>query len=111
LLGAHCEFADIARTIIYQSHPKEGIAFVSSVTAQNPTYAQWQSNAGARYRGGVKVNSPTVIALVLWLLFFAANAFAVLKSPYPQKAEPPDHIIVISDGSVSPIAGKTGKPN
>jgi hypothetical protein len=59
----------------------------------------------------VKLNSPTVIALVLWLLFFAAKAFAVFKPPYPQKAEPPDHIIVISDGSVGPIAGKTGKPN
>jgi len=58
----------------------------------------------------MKGKSPTVIALVLWFLYFVSNAFAVLKSPYPQKAEPPDRIIVISDGSVDPIADTTGKP-
>jgi hypothetical protein len=58
----------------------------------------------------MKVNKPTVIALVLWLLFFASHAFAVFKSPYPTKAERPDQIINISDGSVGPIAGTTGKP-
>jgi hypothetical protein len=47
----------------------------------------------------MKVNSPTVIALVLWFLFFAAHAFAVFKSPYPTKAERPDQIIIISAGS------------
>ena len=47
----------------------------------------------------MKVNSPTVIALVLWFLFFAAHAFAVFKSPYPTKAERPDQIIIISIGS------------
>ena len=59
----------------------------------------------------MKVNSPTVMALVLWFLFFASHAFAVFKSPYPIKAEAPDQIIIISDGSVGPIAGKTDKLN
>jgi len=58
----------------------------------------------------MKVISPTVIALVLWLLFFASHAFAVLKSPYPTKAEQPDPIFIISDNSVGPIAGTTVKP-
>jgi hypothetical protein len=47
----------------------------------------------------MKANSPTVIALVLWFLFFAAHAFAVFKPPYPTKAERPDQIIIISAGS------------
>jgi hypothetical protein len=94
--------------LFYRSHPKEGSGFVSSVTSQNLRYAQWQSNAGARYRHGMKVISPTVIALVLWLLFFASHAFAVLKSPYPIKAQPPDSII--SADSFDRIAGATGKP-
>jgi hypothetical protein len=55
----------------------------------------------------MKAISPTVIALVLWLLFFASHAFAVLKSPYPTKAEAPDKIIIISDGSVGSIGGTT----
>jgi len=48
----------------------------------------------------MRAKGPTVIALVLWFLYFVSHAFAVLKSPYPQKAEPPDHIIVINDDSV-----------
>jgi hypothetical protein len=59
----------------------------------------------------MKVISPTVIALVLWLLFFASHAFAVFKPPYPTKAEAPDQIIIISDGSIGSTAGTTGKPN
>jgi hypothetical protein len=59
----------------------------------------------------MKVISPTVIALVLWLLFFASQAFAVFKSPYPTKAQAPDQIFITSDSSVGPIAGTTGKPN
>jgi hypothetical protein len=59
----------------------------------------------------MKVISPTVIALVLWFLFFASHAFAVFKSPYPTKAERPDPTIIVSVGSVGPIAGTTGKPN
>jgi hypothetical protein len=53
---------------------------------------------------------PVAVALVLWLLFFAANAFAVIKSPYPQKPEAPDHIIVIGDDRVGPIADTATKP-
>jgi len=49
----------------------------------------------------MQVNSPTVIALVLWFLFFVAHAFAVLKSPYPTKAKARDQIIVIADTSFS----------
>ena len=59
----------------------------------------------------MKVMSPTVIALVLWFLFFASQAFAVFRSPYPTKAETPDHTFIIGDGSVSPITKTTGKLN
>jgi hypothetical protein len=44
----------------------------------------------------MKANKPAIIALVLWLLFVASNAFAVFKPPYPLKAYPPDQIVVIS---------------
>ena len=44
---------------------------------------------------GMKTNEPAIIALVLWLLFVASNAFAVFKSPYPPKAYPPDHTVVV----------------
>jgi hypothetical protein len=83
---------------------------VSSVTSQNPTYGLSQSNAVTEYRGSMKVKSPTVIALVLWFLFFASHVFAVFKPPYPRKAERPDQIIINSDGNVGPSAGTTGKP-
>jgi len=46
----------------------------------------------------MKTNKPAVIALVLWLLFVASNAFAVLKPPYPLKAYPPDRTIVVTGG-------------
>jgi hypothetical protein len=46
----------------------------------------------------MKANKPAVIALVLWLLFVASNAFAVFKSPYPPKAYPPDQTIVVAGG-------------
>ena len=59
----------------------------------------------------MKVISPTLIALVLWLLFFVSHALAVFKSPYPTKAEQPDPIFIISDNSVGPIADTTLKPN
>jgi hypothetical protein len=42
----------------------------------------------------MKANKPAIIALVLWLLFVASNAFAVLKPPYPLKAYPPDQTVV-----------------
>jgi hypothetical protein len=43
----------------------------------------------------MKRNWPAIIALVLWLLFVASNAFAVFKSPYPPKPYPPDQTIVV----------------
>jgi len=42
-------------------------------------------------------------------LFVASNAFAMLKPPYPQKAEPRGQIIV-SDSGVDSIAGTATKP-
>jgi len=57
-----------------------------------------------------KANNPVVVALVLWLLFCAANAFAMLKSPYPRKTEPPGQIIATSDSSVDLNAGTACKP-
>jgi hypothetical protein len=49
------------------------------------------------------------MALVLWLLF-AANAFAVVRSPYPQKPDPPDRTIVITDNGVDSIVSTASKP-
>jgi len=57
----------------------------------------------------MKANSPVTIAIVLWFLFCAVNAFAVLKSPYPRKSAPPDQIIVIDDGTVDLSASSKPK--
>jgi hypothetical protein len=57
----------------------------------------------------MKTNGSAIIALLLWLLFVASNAFAMFKSPYPQKAEPPGPIIV-SDSGVDSIASTATKP-
>ena len=46
----------------------------------------------------MKVNKPVIIALLLWLLFVASNAFAVFKPPYPLKAYRPDQTIVVTGG-------------
>jgi hypothetical protein len=46
----------------------------------------------------MKTNKPAIIALILWLLFVASNAFAMFKSPFPLKAYPPDQMTVISSG-------------
>jgi hypothetical protein len=46
----------------------------------------------------MKANKPAIIALVLWLLFVASNAFAVFKPPYPLKAYPPDQTVVVTGG-------------
>ena len=46
----------------------------------------------------MKRNGAVIIALVLWLLFVASNAFALFKSPYPPKAYPPDQTIVVGVG-------------
>ena len=59
---------------------------------------------------GMKTNGPAIIALLLWLLFVASNAFAMFKPPYPHKTEPPDQIIVISDSGGDSIAGTATKP-
>jgi hypothetical protein len=58
----------------------------------------------------MKTNISGVVALVLWFLFWASNAFAVLRPPYPQKTDPPDHIIMIVDGGVNHIVGTANKP-
>jgi uncharacterized membrane protein YcaP (DUF421 family) len=58
----------------------------------------------------MKANNPATIALVLWLLFCAADSFAALKSPYPRKTAPPDKIVVINKGSVDLSASTTTKP-
>jgi hypothetical protein len=46
----------------------------------------------------MKTNKSVVVALVLWLLFFASHAFAVFKPPYPLKAYPPDQTTVVTGG-------------
>jgi hypothetical protein len=58
----------------------------------------------------MKTNGSVVIALVLWFLYWVTNAFALVKPPYPQKAQPPDQIIVISAGGVGPFVGTASKP-
>jgi hypothetical protein len=59
---------------------------------------------------GHQPRAQVALALTLWFLFFATNAFAMFKPPYPQKAEPPGQIIVISDGGADSIAGTATKP-
>jgi len=54
------------------------------------------------YGLSMKRITPSFIAFVLWLLFFASHAFAVFKSPHPQKAHPPDQTTVVVDQSVEP---------
>ena len=44
----------------------------------------------------MKTNNFLAIA-VIFLSIFASNAFAVLRSPYPNKPYPPDRIIVIGE--------------
>jgi hypothetical protein len=44
----------------------------------------------------MKTNSSLVIAIIA-LSMFASNAFALLKSPYPRRASPPDDSIIIAD--------------
>jgi hypothetical protein len=58
----------------------------------------------------MKTNGSVVVALVLWFLVWATNAFALLKSPYPPKADPPSQIVIVTDGHVGPIAGTENKP-
>jgi hypothetical protein len=58
----------------------------------------------------MKTNGSAIIAFLLWLLFVVSNAFAMFKPPYPQKAQPPDPIIVISGSGGDSIAGTATKP-
>jgi hypothetical protein len=44
----------------------------------------------------MKTNNSLVMAVVA-LSIFASNAFALLKSPYPRRASPPDNSFVIAD--------------
>jgi len=53
---------------------------------------------------------PVAIALVLWFLFFVANAFAVLRPPYPQKPDPPSRTVIIADHSFDKTVGAASKP-
>ena len=57
----------------------------------------------------MKVNEPAIIALVLWLLFVASNAFAVFRPPYPLKAYPPDRIVVVTGGYEEDAVGTANK--
>ena len=59
---------------------------------------------------GMKRNWAAIIALVLWLLFVASNAFAVFKSPYPPKPYPPDRTIVVGVGEDDHGVGSVAKP-
>ena len=51
-----------------------------------------------------------IIALVLWLLFVASNAFAVFKSAYPPKPYPPDQSIVVGVGEDDHGVGSAAEP-
>ena len=43
----------------------------------------------------MKTTKSLMIALIA-LLILASNAFAVIRSPYPQRTSPPDTVIVIT---------------
>jgi hypothetical protein len=58
----------------------------------------------------MKTNGSVVMALVLWVLFCALNAFAVVKPPYPKKALPPGQMVVINGGGIGPFVGTASKP-
>jgi hypothetical protein len=51
---------------------------------------------GVPYAFYMKTNRSLAIA-VIFLSIFAANAFAVLRSPYPSKPYPPDRIVIIGE--------------
>ena len=57
----------------------------------------------------MKENKAAIIALVLWLLFVASNAFAVFRPPYPLKAYPPDRIVVVTGGYEEDAVGTANK--
>ena len=53
----------------------------------------------------MKRNATAIIALVLWLLFVASNAFAAFKSPYS-----PNQSIVVRVGEDDHSVGSTAEP-
>jgi hypothetical protein len=57
----------------------------------------------------MKRNGAAIIALVLWLLFVASNAFAVFNSPCPPKPYPPDQTIVVGVGEDDHGVGTAAK--
>jgi hypothetical protein len=57
---------------------------------------------------GMKRNWAAIIALVLWLVFVASNAFAV--SPYLPKPYPPDQSIVVGVGEGDHGVGSAAEP-
>jgi hypothetical protein len=58
----------------------------------------------------MKRNWAAIIALVLWLLFVASNAFAASNSAYPPKPYPPDQTIVAGVGEDDHGVGSTAEP-
>jgi hypothetical protein len=58
----------------------------------------------------MKRNGAAIIALVLWLLFVASNAFAVFKSPYPPKSNPPGQTVVVGVGEDNHGVVNAAKP-
>jgi hypothetical protein len=58
----------------------------------------------------MKRNWAAIIALVLWLLFVASNAFAVLNASYQPKPYPPDQSIVVGVGEDDHGVGSAGEP-
>jgi len=44
----------------------------------------------------MKTNKSLVMAVIAFSIF-GSNAFALIKSPYPRRASPPDNDVVIAD--------------
>jgi hypothetical protein len=58
----------------------------------------------------MKRNWPAIIALLLWLLFVASNAFAAFKSPYSPRPYPPDQTIAVRVGEDDHGVVSTAEP-
>jgi hypothetical protein len=59
---------------------------------------------------GVKTIEPAAVAVVLWLLFFVSNVFAVFKPPYPGRIFPPDQIVIITGTEGEKSIGTASEP-
>jgi hypothetical protein len=66
------------------------------VALENPTDASLQPFESADNFFGMKANKFLVIAVIVFSMF-GSTAFALVKSPYPRRASPPDNNIVIVD--------------